>query len=156
MDAGAAVEGGFSSALSSLVVCCVGISERVEQAPGVGGAVVQGPEAAGVASVAAGAVLGWRIQRRIYSPDKCVKAGATSFNYQFTSMTLNSHKTRQSLRKIGNAVYLCRHDNHKILVTDIVFFEGFDIVEDYSWKEAQEMFLAFDKKRQRGCTGDGA
>lgn len=53
-------------------------------------------------------------------------------------------------------MYLCCHDNHKILVTDIVFFEGFDIVEDYSWKEAQEMFLVFDKKRQRGCTEDRA
>lgn len=74
MDAGAAVEGGFSSALSSLVVCCVGTSETVEQAPGAGGAVVQGPEAAGEGCVAAGAVLGWRIQRRIDSPDKCVKA----------------------------------------------------------------------------------
>lgn len=80
MDAGAAVEGGFSSALSSLVVCCV--SETVEQAPGAGGAVVQGAEAAGEGCAAAGAVLGWRIKRRIYSPDKCVKPGATIFNYQ--------------------------------------------------------------------------
>lgn len=156
VDAGAAVEGGFSSALSSLVVCCVGISEAVEQAPGAGGAVVQGAEAAGEGCVAAGAVLGWRIQRRIYSPDKCVKAGATIFNYQYTSVMLKSHKTCQSGRKIGSVVYLCRHDNHKILVTDIVFFEGFDIVEDYSWKEAQEMFSVFDKKRQRGCTEDRA
>lgn len=71
-------------------------------------------------------------------------------------MMLNSHKTCQSLRNIGSVVYLCRHDNHKILVTDIVFFDGFDIVEDYSWKEAQEMVLVSDKKRQRGCTEDGA
>lgn len=156
MDAGAAVEGGFSSASSSLVVCCVGVSETVEQAAGAGGAAVQGPEAAGEGCVATGAVLGWRIQRRIYSPDKCVKAGATIFNYQFTSMMLDSHKACQSLRKIRNTTYLCRHDNHKILVTDIVFFEGFDIVEDYSWKEAQEMFLVFEKKRQPGCTEDGA
>lgn len=38
--------------------------------------------------------------------------------------------------------YLRRHDNHKVLVTDVVFFERFDIVEDHSWEEAQERFVS--------------
>lgn len=37
-----------------------------------------------------------------------------------------------------STVYLSRHDNHKILVTDLVFFEGFFIAEDFSWKETQK------------------
>lgn len=56
-----AVEGGFSSALSSLVVCCAGVSDTDEEASGAGEAAVHGPEAAGEGCVAAGAVLGWRV-----------------------------------------------------------------------------------------------
>lgn len=67
VDAGAAVEGGFSSALPSSAVCCLGISGLESKVAEV--AVVQGAEAAGKAGVAAGkagaagggAVLGWTV-----------------------------------------------------------------------------------------------
>lgn len=46
-------------------------------------------------------------------------------------------KSRNFFFSKNAAVYLCRHDNHKILVTDLVFFEGFVIAEDFSWKETE-------------------